>query len=215
MTTSEQALPRARFDMDATAELLARATVGTLFTLLALNIFAEFQRTGHLTGLLLLGSESLVVVFTVLRRRPSVVDRSATTRLVTAISLAGPPLLRASAGAPLVPDAATAIASGVGLLVVIVAKVTLGRSFGIVPANRGLVMRGLYTMVRHPIYTGYLITHLAFLVAHPSAWNLLIAVMADTALVVRALLEERLLRQDDRYRAYCRHVHWHFVPGLF
>ena len=46
-------------------------------------------------------------------------------------------------------------------------KITLGRSFGVVPANRGVVVGGPYNFVRHPIYTGYLITHVAFLVANP------------------------------------------------
>ena len=35
-------------------DLLARAAVCTLFTLLSVNLFAEFLRTGHVTGLLLL-----------------------------------------------------------------------------------------------------------------------------------------------------------------
>ena len=47
----------------------------------------------------------------------------------------------------------------IGLVLVVVGKMALGRSFGIVPANRGVVVRGPYTLVRHPIYTGYLITH--------------------------------------------------------
>ena len=48
--------------------------------------------------------------------------------------------------------------SAIGLAVVIVGKMTLGRSFGVVPANRGVVVGGPYRLVRHPIYTGYLIT---------------------------------------------------------
>ena len=35
------------------------------------------------------------------------------------------------------------------------------------------------------------------------------------ALVVRALLEERVLIQDERYRAYCARVGWHLMPGVF
>jgi protein-S-isoprenylcysteine O-methyltransferase Ste14 len=55
----------------------------------------------------------------------------------------------------------------------------------------------------------------AFYLAHPSAWNALLVVTADTALVLRALVEERVLDGDASYRAYCQRVGWHFVPGLF
>ena len=97
----------------------------------------------------------------------------------------------------------------------IVGKLALGRSFGIAPANRGVVMRGPYVLVRHPIYAGYLLTHVAFLVAHPTPWNVAVILVADGALVVRALIEERVLSADEEYQSYCRRVGWHLVPGVF
>jgi protein-S-isoprenylcysteine O-methyltransferase Ste14 len=196
-------------------ELLARATVGVLFTLLTINILRDFLQTGRVTGLLLLTSEALVVVLTVIRRPAHIVDRSMRAAIVTAISLVGPPLLLPSNAGGLVPDFATALASGLGLGLVVVGKLTLGRSFGLVPANRGIVIRGPYTLVRHPIYTGYLVTHIAFLIAHPRWWNVLVIATADSALVVRALIEERVLAGDAEYQSYCRRVGWHLVPGVF
>ena len=196
-------------------DLFARAVVCVLFTMLSVNLFREWARTGHVTGLLLLASELLVVVFTVIRRRACIVDRSRLAAVVTGISLVGPQLLRASGEPGLVPDAVTAAISGLGLIVVLIGKITLGRSFGLVPANRGVVVAGPYSLVRHPIYTGYLITHAAFLLAHPSALNVAVLAMTDAALVVRALVEERILRGDAAYRSYCGRVSWHLVPGLF
>ena len=134
---------------------------------------------------------------------------------MTALSLAGPPMLRAFDETNLVPEAVTAIASVAGLSLVVVGKLALGRSFGIAPANRGVVIRGPYLLVRHPIYAGYLLTHAAFLVAHPTPWNLAVLLVADTALVVRALIEERMLGTDVKYQSYCRRVGWHLVPGVF
>ena len=183
-----------------------------LFSLMSVNLFGDFLRTGHVTGLLLLASESLVVVLTLVRRRPQFVDRSAAGVVTTALSLAGPPLLRAVDDSGAVPDAVTAMVSAAGLGVVILGKLALGRSFGIAPANRGVVIRGPYGLVRHPIYAGYLLTHFAFLVAHPSPWNAAVILIADGALVVRALIEERVLSTDEQYRAYCRRVGWHLVP---
>ena len=112
-------------------------------------------------------------------------------------------------------DAATAVVSALGLLIIIVGKLTLGRSFGLMPANRGIVCQGIYKMLRHPIYAGYLITHAAFLVAHPSAWNLAVLLVSDTALMVRSVYEERTLALDPEYAAYMTRVRWRMAPGLF
>jgi protein-S-isoprenylcysteine O-methyltransferase Ste14 len=205
-----------RFDRHVFGDLFARTFIGALFVLLCLNLWADFQRTGRFTGLLFLASESLVVVLTILRRRASVVDRSVPTAILTTASLLGPPLMRAPEGlAPLLPDLFTALVSTVGVTIVIIGKVTIGRSFGIAPANRGIVARGPYSFVRHPIYAGYLITHAAALAAYPTMWNVVILVGGDVALVLRALAEERVLSQDSQYRDYCGRVAWHLVPGVF
>ena len=196
-------------------DLFARLMVGALFTMLSINLFADFMRTGRVTGLLLLISESLVVVLTIARRRTQIVDRSAAAAIITTVSLVGPALLRANDAMALAPDVITALVSAVGLALVVTGKITLGRSFGVVPANRGVVVRGPYTFVRHPIYTGYLVTHLSFLVAHPTPWNISIVLVADTALILRALMEERVLSTDVTYQSYCQRVGWHLVPGVF
>lgn len=203
------------YDRERVSELAARALVGTLFVLLCINLLGDFLRTRHVTGLFLLTSEALVVVLTIVRRPAGIVDRSALARVVTAVSLIGPPLLRTVDGRSLAPDPLTAIVSVLGISLVIFGKMTLGRSFGIAPANRGIVAAGPYLWVRHPIYTGYLITHVAFLIAHPSTWNAGLIVVSDTALVIRALYEERVLKLDERYRAYCSRVGWHLMPGVF
>ena len=200
---------------DRARELCARVCVIILFTLLSVNLLRDFLSTGRVTGLLFLASEALVVVLTVVRRRARLVDRSFAAALTTTLSVALPPMQRASDGAGLLPDELTVMVSAIGLALVIVGKMTLGRSFGVAPANRGVVVRGPYGFVRHPIYTGYLIIHIAFLVANPSSWNIAMIVIADVALVFRALLEERVLGGDERYRTYCARVGWHLLPGIF
>ena len=204
-----------RLAMPVVTDLLARLCVGVLFLLLTLTIAAEFRRTGHVTGLLLMGSEGLVVVLTIVRRRAQLVDRSPIAAILTVVSLVGPPLLRPTAVEPLASDIVTAMVSALGLAIVVYGKMVLGRSFGLIPANRGVVTGGPYNIVRHPIYTGYLITHVAFIAAHPTLVNVAIITMADGALIWRALLEERVLGTDDVYQAYCSRVAWHLVPGLF
>jgi protein-S-isoprenylcysteine O-methyltransferase Ste14 len=200
---------------DRVAEFASRAFVGVLYAQLSIRLLGDFIRTQHLTALLLLVSESLVVVFTVFRRRAQTVDRSPTTRLVTAIAVIGPALLHPIDNRGLVPDAVTAVFVALGASVVITAKMTLGRSFGIAPANRGIVANGPYSIIRHPIYAGYLVAHIGFLVAHPTMWNVVILTFSDICLVIRTSLEERVLSKDSGYRQYCRRVGWRLVPGVY
>ena len=119
--------------------------------------------------------------------------RDGAALVVTTLSLAGPPLMRAGNVPAIAPDGLTAGMSVVGLSLIVIAKIALGRSFGLVPANRGVVVRGPYMIVRHPIYTGYLLTHIGFLLANPTPWNIAVLLAANGALVVRAMMEERVL----------------------
>jgi protein-S-isoprenylcysteine O-methyltransferase Ste14 len=204
-----------RLDAERLADIAARAAIVVLFSLMALRFGADFLATGRVTGLLLLVSEMLVVVLTVMRRSAAAVDRSIRARLLTTLSMLGPPLLQPAQVAALLPQSATVAASVVGLAIVIAGKITLGRSFGLMPANRGIVSSGVYRIVRHPIYLGYLITHTAFLLATPSPWNIAALVAADAALLLRAVCEEQTLSRDSRYRAYQQIVRWRVCPGLF
>ena len=196
------------------SDLAARATIVVLFSLMAVRFGTDFLATGRVTGLFLLLSETLVVVLTVFRRSAATVDRSLRARILTAVSTLGPPLL-APAAVAMAPESLTIAMSCAGLSVVIAGKITLGRSFALLPANRGIVSSGVYGFVRHPIYLGYLITHLAFLVANPTVWNVVALLAADTALLARAVCEEQTLALDPKYRDYQTRVRWRVAPGLF
>ena len=206
------AAPRGRLDP---IELSAKVAIVSLFTIFAVRIGVDAIATGRLTGVLLLASEGLVVVLTVVRRQAGIVDRTWQSRLLTTISMMGPSLVYPSKVAALAPEAATVALSVAGLVVVVSGKLSLGRSFGLLPANRGIVCRGCYRVLRHPIYLGYLITHVAFLAANPISWNVAMLGIADIALLRRAVYEERTLARDDRYREYMTRVRWRIVPGVF
>lgn len=200
---------------DRLADIAARAGVIVLFSLMATRFGADFLSTGRITGLLLLVSELLVVVMTVRRRSAAAMDRTVRARLLTLLSMLGPMMLRPAQVAAVVPGPLTVAVSVVGLAVVIAGKMSLGRSFGLIPANRGVVCSGLYRVVRHPIYMGYLVTHAAFVAANPSPWNISILLAADVALLARAVCEEAVLAADPKYRAYQETVRWRVCPGVF
>jgi protein-S-isoprenylcysteine O-methyltransferase Ste14 len=213
--SSDVARPRRGERRRDLGELAAKTVIVTLFSMMAVRLAADFRATGHVTGLLLLASEALVVVLTMFRRSAGAVDRSVHARVLTAFSMFGPPLVKPASFAAMAPETLTAMISGVGLLVVVIGKVSLGRSFGLTPANRGVVCTGIYRVVRHPIYLGYLITHVGFVIANAANWNLIVLAAADVALVFRAIREERMLAQDPEYRNYMLRVPWRVVPGIF
>ncbi|MCP8940899.1 isoprenylcysteine carboxylmethyltransferase family protein [Alsobacter sp. SYSU M60028] len=102
-----------------------------------------------------------------------------------------------------------------GLLWQLGAKFFLRRSFGVAPANRGIVTSGPYRFMRHPIYAGYLSTHIGILLLMPSLWNLTVYGAAWAVQVLRLLAEERLLGEDPDYRSYQQKVPARLVPGVF
>jgi protein-S-isoprenylcysteine O-methyltransferase Ste14/uncharacterized membrane protein (UPF0127 family) len=101
------------------------------------------------------------------------------------------------------------------LLVSVLAIAALGRSWGIIAANRGVKTGGAYRIVRHPVYACHLVSYLGYVACYPTARNLVLAALTSLALAVRAHLEERLLVGDEAYRAYRARVPWRFLPFVY
>jgi protein-S-isoprenylcysteine O-methyltransferase Ste14 len=198
-----------------TGERVSKILIVVLFSAMAMRIARDVAITHHTTGLLLLVSEALVVVFTMIRRPAGIVDRSLNARILTMFSTFAPQLVRPASLHPLTPDSFTLLLSGIGLILVVLGKVSLGRSFGLTPANRGVVSTGVYRFMRHPIYMGYLLTHVGFAIANPIGWNFFILIAADVTLMLRAIREEQTLALDPAYFGYMQRVRWRIAPGLF
>lgn len=123
-------------------------------------------------------------------------------------------LLVIPTGTQLAPDAvSTALVMGGGAIA-LAAKLFLGRSFGIVPANRGVKASGVYRLVRHPMYAGYMLNQLGFLLTFFSPANVAIYAVTWTAFWLRAVEEEKFLCQDPDYRQYAEKVRYRLLPGI-
>lgn len=118
-----------------------------------------------------------------------------------------------SGGSMVVEGLALPIMAIAGLLMT-ASIVSLGRSFGIVPANRGIKTGGPYRLVRHPIYACYVLFDAGYVLGVPSARNVVIFLLVTLSLYVRARYEERLLRTDPRYQSYADRTTAMFVPGV-
>jgi protein-S-isoprenylcysteine O-methyltransferase Ste14 len=125
-----------------------------------------------------------------------------------------PALLRPGAGpAGLVSDCGAGIEFA-GVILTQTARVYMGRSFGLLPANRGIVRKGPFRLVRHPVYLGWLILTLGYAIVYPSGRNALIALAVLPFLAWRILQEEQLLGRDAAYRDYCEEVRSRLIPGM-
>jgi protein-S-isoprenylcysteine O-methyltransferase Ste14 len=100
----------------------------------------------------------------------------------------------------------------IGLTGMVAAALSLGRSFGIAPADRGLRTTGLYAYLRHPLYAMEISFFVGYMVANPSWRNLTVLIADATLQVLRIICEERILRD---YASYAARVRWRLLPLIW
>ena len=122
------------------------------------------------------------------------------------------------------PEAARPVLSSVGAVlalagaaVAVWASRLLGRSFTPYPkpVEEGLVTKGPFGVVRHPVYAGGLVlfTGYALFASVPA---LILTICLGVLWARKARLEERLLAEAyDGYAVYRRRVRWRLIPLLY
>jgi protein-S-isoprenylcysteine O-methyltransferase Ste14 len=197
-------------------DIFERILLAGLFGYMVYSFVHDWLEGGSLSTAILLVSEGAVLVFVLLRRFTDNVSLRPTDWVLALIGSSASLVVQpAHADTPAALTAICSVLMFVGLIVQLSAKLTLRRSFGAVAANRGVKVGGPYRFVRHPMYAGYLMTHIGFLVTNPSAWNALAYGICTIAQVGRILAEEKLLTADDKYRDFAARVRYRLIPGLF
>lgn len=169
----------------------------------------------RLTLLLLLLTEGYTLLLVMTARRASIRDMAPATVVATMVAAFFFVALDARDTTRLIPESAGVVLQVLGTCWQFTSKFFLGRSFGLLPAQRGLVMAGPYRLVRHPIYLGYLIGNTGFLLANFSWWNLGVFAVLYVAQVYRIAREEAVLAASDDYRAYQQRVRWRLLPFVY
>jgi protein-S-isoprenylcysteine O-methyltransferase Ste14 len=206
---------RRLFSLTGMLDVVERLAIAALYVWLVVRLVRNMESGSRLANGLLLISEGLVILFLITRKTTTAVSLVPSHWLLSIGATCGPLLVNPSRGEPIVPVAFAAGLWLLGTFLQVSAKIALGRSFGCIPAHRGLKRGGPYRLVRHPMYAGYLLSHLAFLLMNPTLGNFLIYAICDAIQIPRIRVEEQLLGRDPHYVSYCKQVRWRVVPGLF
>jgi protein-S-isoprenylcysteine O-methyltransferase Ste14 len=197
-------------------DLFERIVVIVMFCIFASVNLGLFLLTFDMRSLMLVISETLPLILVALRP-PSPTLSEKPFDWFVGLGGSAFPLLVVAGGRlnPLLPLATCFSIIVLGLFVQIAAKVALGRSFGLIAANRGVKSAGPYRFVRHPMYAGYTITHIGIFLSFPSLRNAALYALALAFQLTRIMREERVLRQDPEYCALAARVRYRLVPGIF
>lgn len=109
-------------------------------------------------------------------------------------------------------DDANVLYSLPGLLLTLWALIALGFSFSIAPEDRGIVMRGPYRFLRHPMYLGEILSLLGLSLFAKNIGNWFSLLLFVFLIVIRISAEERIIANYENYRSSVR---WRFIPGLW
>lgn len=137
-------------------------------------------------------------------------------RLLAWVSVVLPLLIQVRTPIPLM---ATVIAC-LGAALSVWALISLGESFSIAPADRGIACSGPYRFIRHPMYLGALViagtavfgSLRMDVLRWQDGWNLAILGLAFTCAIYRIRKEEALIQG---YPAYAKVVRWRLIPGVW
>jgi protein-S-isoprenylcysteine O-methyltransferase Ste14 len=190
-----------------------------LFAVIFSMFFVEFawsfiDTPNIITGLYL-ADQTLVMLFLLFRRAAQQISSRPMDYVIAAAGTLLPLAALPPSANPIAPMWLCVLLLMAGLLLHLAAKLSLRRSFGIVAADRGIKVEGPYRFVRHPMYLGYILVHLALLLAGPLWWNAAVFAVTWIAFLLRISAEERVLSHNAEYRAFQGKTRFRLIPGVY
>lgn len=174
-----------------------------------------FIQTHRLIGALFCFEQLWFVAAFLVRRPARTVSSSLTSWLLAAGGTFGGLLLRPAGVHALWAVRAGFVLQVAGLVLVIGSLIALGRSFGFVAADRGVVTRGPYAVVRHPVYASYVLIQVGYVVQAVSWRNVVVLICVTACNLGRVVAEEKVLSGSPAYRRYRDVVRFRLLPGLW
>jgi protein-S-isoprenylcysteine O-methyltransferase Ste14 len=187
-------------------------------TAVELVLLFELTPTFTITDWIYVIQHLMVLTIALTRRAPAAQDRSALTSAAVGVAYTYPygqlVYLRWVPGEPTWPAGGLVIVTLAACLS-FTSLASLGRWFGVRPALRGLMTKGSYRLVRHPMYLAYIIADIGY---NLQEWNLgtvLLVLAGWMSVLYRIRAEERVLARDPGWPAYAARVRYRLVPGLW
>jgi protein-S-isoprenylcysteine O-methyltransferase Ste14 len=187
------------------------------FEALRAERFPLLQATAVLTQTLTIIYLCLMVVVFFVRRLPVAKAGGIQARLVAVIASNFEIVILVLPHADCSParDFISSVLQAVGLAGAIYVLSILGRSFSILPQARGLVTRGPYRFVRHPLYLAGMIAELGIMLQFIQPWAVLITVSGFVLQLIRLNFEERILAHCyPEYESYAANTA-RLLPGIY
>jgi len=161
---------------------------------------------------------AIVLAIAMTRPMPQVQDRSLATSVAVAISYGYPyaqiVYLGVSRGEPGWPTVGIVFVM-FGALLSLASLLSLGKLFGVRPALRGLVTRGPYQFVRHPMYLSYIVADVGYNLQEWSPVTVSMVILGWASLFYRIRVEERILARHGRWQAYIDRARYRLIPGVW
>jgi protein-S-isoprenylcysteine O-methyltransferase Ste14 len=161
---------------------------------------------------------SIVLGIALTRPQPKVRDYSIASSAAVGVAYIYPYAqviyLRWSPGYVAWPVAGLALVM-VAAVLSLVSLLYLGRFFGVRPALRGLVTRGPYRFIRHPIYVSYVIGDIGYNLQEWNFVTILLVLVGWASLIYRIYAEERIISQHVEWPAYATMVRYRLLPGIW
>lgn len=195
-----------------TLDRIEKYTLCVIFAVFAYRMIMGYLETGSPFTLLYLFDQCIILGFILVRRATKEISTRIDDWIIGFAGTFLALLFGPNSGDALIPTFAIVALMLSGLAFHLSAKLILRRSFGVVAANRGVKKTGPYRWVRHPMYTGYMLTHLGLVLSGPTLNNVVIMAICWALFIWRIIAEERVLGEDPAYASLPR---FRLVPGVY
>lgn len=215
MTDTPDTAARNRKRLALALDVGERIALTALYLSLVERLIGNYLHTHNAADLLVLASETFVVVLAFIRRAPQEITFRLQDWALALAASALPLMLSPAHVSALGPAWIGLTLQSVALAGQLFSKTFLFRNFGVAPALRGVAVHGPYAFVRHPMYASYFVGMAGFLYAFPTWWNGALIALWTAMQIYRIHAEERVLALAASYRDYAARVRWRLIPGVY